>query len=235
MELLNDPMEGSIEDMLKHLEDVTSQSEMVNYTDTHLVSDEFALGRAIAYSQMVQKLEKNSRLKTKYELLKYCKNNIGILSLTKDPLNPLMWSLYANIYNGICIGFDTNKLLNMTLEVKSPFDNCTKLFQLLKVKYKDEAPIGKNLTAEEYVISAFGTKFKKWSHEQEYRFVRPMVDTNAKVLIIPQQTDIITEIYIGQRFSISGFLEKVPNHTRLFVVKNQPNNYRLSMEEFHRS
>jgi DUF2971 family protein len=35
--------------------------------------------------------------------------NIGILSLTRTPNNPLMWSHYANKHEGMVIGFDAVK------------------------------------------------------------------------------------------------------------------------------
>ena len=45
----------------------------------------------------------NFRILTKKRILK---KYYGVLSLTRDPLNPLMWAHYANNHTGVVIGFD---------------------------------------------------------------------------------------------------------------------------------
>lgn len=176
LHLLNDPMEGTVDDMLKYIKDVTHIEDNLKYLyGQPFLTDEGYQLRAFTYMEWVWKTAKNRKLKKKYDLLTFCKSNIGILSLTTDPLNPLMWSLYANVYNGICIGFKTEKLISMGFENSDNFDECWKLFELLKIRYKQKSPSNINSNLETYILSAFNTKFNNWKHEKEYRIISAKV------------------------------------------------------------
>lgn len=90
------------------------------------------------------------------------REKIGILCLTEDPLNILMWSHYANNHTGICIGFDT--------EV-SPF-NSTK-----KVTYNGERPKAEfNSEPEMLIDRVLLTKSQHWQYEKEWRILKRTIE-----------------------------------------------------------
>jgi hypothetical protein len=85
--------------------------------------------------------------------------NIGVLSLTTDPSNILMWAQYANNHKGIC------------LEVNIPEDT----HSLKNVNYHKQQP---DFAIHEAVnekhgrlLDLFYTKSKDWKHEAEWRMV----------------------------------------------------------------
>ncbi len=89
-------------------------------------------------------------------------NNYGVLSLSADPENILMWAHYANNHRGICLEFSTDKAL----------DN---LCYAEPVTYQDEFPTINVLTAgddpPQMMRTMLITKSKLWKYEQEWRLV----------------------------------------------------------------
>lgn len=86
-------------------------------------------------------------------------SNLGILSLTTDYRNCLMWSHYAQNHSGICIEYE--------------FPNS--LLSLRPVQYVNEQPL---FSLYEALHQKFGklqelfyTKSKHWEYENEYRMV----------------------------------------------------------------
>ncbi|CAH6972588.1 conserved hypothetical protein [Vibrio chagasii] len=117
-----------------------------------------------------------------------CKNrfsrNYGVLSLTRQPLNPLMWAHYGDEHQGVVIGFDA-KLAGFTDE-----DTCVIPCQYGEIVYSATKP-HKNLptlSSEELMSIGNGIKFNsdsfnlvkraflyksiEWSYEEEVRVVK---------------------------------------------------------------
>ncbi|MEZ8187544.1 DUF2971 domain-containing protein [Shewanella sp. 5S214] len=61
---------------------------------------------------------------------------VGILSLSSDPVNTLMWSHYGDNHSGICIGYCPEKLFPKSESMVSDW--------LHKVDYKEESEITGN-------------------------------------------------------------------------------------------
>lgn len=86
-------------------------------------------------------------------------NHFGVLSLTANPSNELMWESYSDNHQGFCVGFDT-----------------IKLFKHLggggKVIYYDELPIiyptPKHSYEQQHMLLVF-SKLHQFEYEQEYR------------------------------------------------------------------
>lgn len=98
--------------------------------------------------------------------------NIGVLSLTEDKKNQLMWAHYANSHRGFVIGIeDTDPLL-------TPNVNDVRLCGKLRpVKYSNSIPIVEYDPGNVQLhIDVFYTKREDWSYEKEYRIIR-MLDT----------------------------------------------------------
>lgn len=92
------------------------------------------------------------------------REKIGILCLTEDPLNILMWSHYAANHTGICIGFDTEH---------SPF-NCA-----VNVSYSTERPKAEfNSAPEELIDRVLLRKSQHWQYEKEWRIIKRTIETD---------------------------------------------------------
>jgi hypothetical protein len=113
-------------------------------------------------------------------------NNFGVLSLTEDETNFLMWSHYTNSHTGYCIGFDTLKLHQKSSGMVEP------------VLYKKEVPKVPFFNDSKEVLIKFlriflYTKSYIWSYEKEFR-----ISKNAfarKVFKFPH--DCVKEIIFG--------------------------------------
>lgn len=111
----------------------------------------------------------------------------GVLSVTEDPKNELMWEKYGASNTGLCVGFDP-----------------VKLFEIVggggEVQYADELPI------IDFIDDNFETrhiknilyKEKKWEFEKEYRLHKMWnrnisnIERNLKLLY-----DCIVEVILG--------------------------------------
>lgn len=87
---------------------------------------------------------------------------VGVVCLTPDPNNYVMWSHYANDHTGFCIGFDE--------EIITSLDNT--LFSS-EVKYQNEIPIFRYFyeSVEDFYRAVFFTKSKNWKYEKEFRVI----------------------------------------------------------------
>lgn len=117
-----------------------------------------------------------------------CKNKFsreyGVLSLTRQPLNPLMWSHYGDSHQGVVIGFDVEKagLSNVeTSVIPSQYGevvySATKPHKDLGAISTDELlSIGRNIKFDpstfNLVKRAFLYKSAEWSYEEEVRVVK---------------------------------------------------------------
>jgi hypothetical protein len=92
----------------------------------------------------------------------------GVLSLSEDPLNILMWSHYAENHTGLVIRINTSlldeahqmNLLRVRYTVRYPKPRMTS-------RYSEYVPVEK----------LFGYKAKLWSYEKEWRYISDKVGT----------------------------------------------------------
>lgn len=84
----------------------------------------------------------------------------------------LMWSYYGDNHKGFCLEYRKNDILNAISNI--PFQG---ICLVGKVKYSDNRPQQRSrinqisYTELKFYINAAFTKYKKWEHEEEYRFV----------------------------------------------------------------
>lgn len=100
-------------------------------------------------------------------------DSIGILSLTKDYENLLMWAHYANEYKGFIVEFEKKSEL---------FSNA------LKVEYKEERPSVKMRRIEPNRL--FFTKSIHWKYENEYRVLKMLKDA------LPEDINLEKDMYL---------------------------------------
>lgn len=103
----------------------------------------------------------------------------GILSLTSNCRNQVMWAMYANYYNGICIGFEN---LEDVKKIKYRKTGHMPYISLEESGYKDSI----------FIKSLF-YKYDTWGYEDEYRIVSEEkfmnIKDNIKFIIIGQNVE----------------------------------------------
>lgn len=132
-------------------------------------------------------------LKEKVEKFKSISNNcFGVLCLTANPHNEIMWDKYGNSHEGLCIGFNTSKLFDADSIGGG------------EVQYTDKLPI------IDFIEDDLKTKiyknyfFKKdiWNYEEEYRLHKRWeyeVSNMERNIKLPK--GCIVEIILGKRMS----------------------------------
>lgn len=103
----------------------------------------------------------------------------GIYSLSKDPLNELMWAYYANGHNGYAIMFDTDVLAKSFENVKYGGMYEFDVSYSSKLPRFDISKIDKNIGD---VLTVFvGNKSKSWQHEVEHRLIFEQGSRSLKI------------------------------------------------------
>lgn len=139
---------------------------------------------------------------------------VGVLSLSKDALNILMWSHYANYHKGI------------VLEFRIPFHGKKseekRIHELLvpfPVRYSNERPIYKMDEDQENILNKILlTKSEVWDYEQEER----VLDYKRKAGIYEYARDeILASIIAGIKMSDIDYkiLEKHVNKIKIRSLK----------------
>ncbi len=109
----------------------------------------------------------------------------GILSLTAIPDNIKMWEQYANMHNGICVGFHTIPLFKLPGVFGGGGE----------VSYYDELPIIKATDPfEKQSALQIFSKLRKYEFEKEYRLTK-MFNREDRVVTVP--SDVFAEVIIG--------------------------------------
>jgi hypothetical protein len=97
----------------------------------------------------------------------------GILCLSKDPNNLLMWAHYANNHNGFVLQFDDEH----SFFANQCFDNQD--FVSTPVEYSDERPSLSFSTIHSPKV--YYRKSPCWSYEREWRLIRPLSEASKVI------------------------------------------------------
>lgn len=109
---------------------------------------------------------------------------IGVLSLTKNALNEVMWANYAFEHSGFLLGLDEDS----DFFKKKPNDSLDVGF-LEKVIYNDKKSVV-DLSNFKLDKKIFYSKTLPWAYEEEYRIIRELKNAD-KILTVNQK-----EIYL---------------------------------------
>lgn len=128
--------------------------------------------RGLSVSALLQE-EPASRLqkiKESGQFSKEISDTVGICSLTRDPLNMLMWSHYAKNHTGFVVEF------NIPEESYNQYVTALQLAKYLipidEVEYKLKRPVIQyDDTPEDKITKQFLTKSLVWKYEQEERVI----------------------------------------------------------------
>jgi hypothetical protein len=151
-------------------------------------------------------------------------NTYGILCLTADAFNFLMWSYYSDSHNGFCIGYDTDKLIDSGIFGMGG-----------KVIYRTKFPLFPIFhdESESAFVNIFFTKGKIWEHEREYR----LLHTYKTGKIQKIDSEIVKEIIFGCNFNekdklsfTKNILEKFP-HVKISQMKLKKDSFGLKKED----
>lgn len=138
----------------------------------------------------------------------------GILSLTSNCRNQVMWTMYTDYYEGICIGFE-------------------KLENAKKIKYrKKNEGLGEIYISEPHfnqqcLIDTLMVKYDVWEYEDEYRIISKdkylNVENNIKFIILGQKLNKqIKELLYDEctRNSISVYETYISySHNQIIIKK----------------
>ncbi len=122
----------------------------------------------------------------------------GIFSFSREPLNIVMWSHYAHKHEGLCIGFDGNKLEDFC---NSYLQKNNVNIQLHEVEYVDTFPYldRANMKDEEFIFKSLITMSNHWEYEKEWRLIALSKDYSNHSVIIDE--DIICKVILGCNMS----------------------------------
>ncbi|MCX8523962.1 DUF2971 domain-containing protein [Chryseobacterium formosus] len=150
-------------------------------------------------------LDTNKIERAKDNYLQLLKDNSGILSLTTDNQNLLMWSHYTNNQKGYCIEYDfeeekflyANKIKNNKNDIS-----------LKKVLYSDNY-VRTNILNNDYQL-IFGNKSRCWSYEKEFRFISKNIGLHKfqngclKAIYLGADCDFVNETLISSIAYLKG-------------------------------
>lgn len=160
---------------------------------------------------------------------------IGVLCLSEDYTNLLMWAHYADSHRGICVGFDPSH--SFFCRRLSPDDD---LRQLRKLRYSKDRPHVELVSADSF--SDFLTKSIEWSYEREWRMLMPLEDASITIPGHPRPislfnmaTSAVTKIFIGAAATedtvqvVKDCLATQPDaaHIRVFRMQLSEAHYQL--------
>ena len=148
--------------------------------------------------------------------------SFGILCLTVNSHNFLMWSHYANSHSGFCVGFDSKVLYDTIDCLIGP------------VTYSDFIPKFRIFESiNDFVVKLLGTKGTVWEYENEYRIVKSK--SANKSFKIPKEC--IVEIILGckmdfdSKMKIIEYAKKENPDCSIFEIKQSEQKFELIKEQ----
>jgi Protein of unknown function (DUF2971) len=168
---------------------------------------------------------KNGPLGRSYDELLSMRHSVGVYSLSKTPLDELMWAYYASSHTGFCIEYDLNRLI---LEARTAWN-------IIDVSYHptpQTITFGDIADAEdevEILDKMVGTKSLRWNHEEETRVVTATSGRNNYA------SEALTGIYFGCRCDleyIDKFRQKLAGRNIIYYkMRFSSNSYKMISDE----
>lgn len=161
-------------------------------------------------------------------------DNAGILSLSEDPINQLMWSHYAENHSGIAIGIsdfksEDYKKVTYTLISEVPGIDLTNNISVLKMYVdKNSYEISPNdLNLQKVLL----TKTDEWKYEREWRGIEDKyglhtIDGEISEIVFGLNCDSLERDKIRQ-----VVLETKRTNIKFKEIYRVPNNYKLFIRD----
>ncbi|WP_138380994.1 DUF2971 domain-containing protein [Luteithermobacter gelatinilyticus] len=137
-------------------------------------------------------------VETEFDNLTKMRHTVGVYSLSRTPLDELMWAYYAGGHKGFCIEYDLNRLVH---EARTSWNIVDVAYhpEPQKIVFDDMFQT-QNETA--ILGKMIGTKSSRWAHEKEVRII---TRTAGKNHYAPAA---MTGIYFGCRCE-GSFIQEV--------------------------
>jgi hypothetical protein len=242
-DLLNDPFETSISNVISGLRDeAKALMEVKKAARTRI----FPLGRTFdiwqqqyyehgAFEADLSDIRRsNQSLHVGYESaissLQELRLTSGILSLTTNPLSNLMWAHYANNHRGICIGLNATD--DFFSSNNSP-DKSRTVSSIKKVVYSNIRPqFGREFFSSNDLWKVFCLKHTDWSYETEYRVIRHR-NSEAPVHVEYPSMELVKELYLGLKCAAPiDLIERMRRScVRIFKIVLPEHGFNLVAEE----
>jgi len=156
------------------------------------------------FRERVKEVEKIMATLTQDSWPEIISKDIGILCLSKNPENILMWSHYANSHSGVLVEFDEENEFFNQLDINSDNKDIDEFYgKAMPVNYRRSRP-----TFEFFDKSwpdMFLTKSIDWSYEEEHRMLMPLseadrvINDHIHLFEIPEEA--FKAVYFGVNFS----------------------------------
>jgi len=185
---LNDPFDSQIPTRY----DLGNEKALNEYLK-NIVTKNVSESVKIDYLLNAAKQElKNNPLKFQNNIDNLVERKVGILALTENHKNLLLWSHYAHKHTGFCVELDAQSLNNIII---NEFKVNRELAFIFKVKYQNKFPIINPFkhTTNERLQLQFLIKSKDWKYEQEWRII--LMNGSRQKREIPPE--VIRNIYFG--------------------------------------
>jgi hypothetical protein len=165
---LNDPFDGSVPYICDEAE-LTNENIFTKMRDIakkeHPEYNEEQIHKYVSQIMSDPNREEKCIEKLNQEMREKIEKSFGIYSLTTQRNNFLMWSHYAAAHKGICMGFNTQILLEEIRPI------------LAEVIYQEDLPIHSihdddDVKFIKFVEQLLATKSKVWEYEDEYRLIK---------------------------------------------------------------
>ena len=147
----------------------------------------------------------------------------GLLSLTNQNDNLLMWAHYANCHKGFCVGLDRDILYESIGGGIGP------------VIYSDNFPLmplfPKGTEGIETIVRILNTKSRHWAYEEEFRITKSQAAN--KVFTLPPEG--ITEVVLGcnmsaeDRHSIIEVIDSKLRHVQIIEARTNLYSFKLDL------
>lgn len=163
--------------------------------------------------------------------------DVGICSLSRNPLNLLMWAHYANDHTGFVVEFSIPQTGEGTETEASDF--ITKYLFPLEVIYSDEKPLINPLESQMINMEKqFLTKGRDWEYEAEERVLDHV---RGKGIYTFDRERVLKSVFAGLRMSDNDYLKlevavnainsTLNMNVQLFRVEFVKGEYALSIPE----
>ncbi len=118
----------------------------------------------------------------------------GVVCLSKNWSNPLLWSHYADKHRGICLGFDVPHSLA-----------CSVTYNGDRLALGIRNRLVKGSLDREFMLKLLTTKYKDWEYEDEVRLFADLTDPDPASGLYFKEFDVtlrLREIILGARCAI---------------------------------
>lgn len=244
-ELLNDPLDSSI--------DIQSEYErakkLINASDDHPERRKSFLIHLLNDFHHFTDPSTDKRIGLN-KAMQFFIQSLGILSLSRTPTDPLLWSHYSEGHTGICLGFDAELLTNEHVFIREDIEyskSPTYVDLFLKmteeigefVRPWDKEHKYSNKQGDDFYTSQLSrlmhanllVKSEKWKYEEEYRMITTMPGLHSFPALALKEVIQGTKMRNSDRETLTNILRH-PDYAHVTIrnVRNIAGTFEFGLE-----